>query len=175
MQIQGKWQVLIFLLNIHRVVANWAFVVQLQRVCSGFSYSGCEVQLALCLTSSPRGPACNLSLWRSDNPQTKAYWLCHSHLCSLLYDCWWAVPDIDGDKKIFLPFKGVWFPGFKLLWLTPCRQSECFEVSFEVMRQLREIRKSSAGFPGEPVCERHDWTQNPRGKQRPFHSGGLDI
>lgn len=55
------------------------------------------------------------------------------------------------------------------------RQSKRFEVGFEVMRQLEEMRKLSAGFPGEPVCERHDWTQHPRGRQRPFCSGGLSF
>lgn len=33
-------------------------------------------------------------------------------------------------------------------------QIERFEVGFEVMRQLEEMRKLSAGFPGEPgLCE----------------------
>jgi len=51
-------------------------------------------------------------------------------------------------------------------------QSERFEVAFEVVRQLDEMRKLAPVFPGEPVCERPDWTQNPEGSQRRFCWGG---
>ncbi len=37
------------------------------------------------------------------------------------------------------------------------------------------MRKLSAESPGEPVCERYDWTQHPRGRQQPFCSGGLSF
>lgn len=149
-------------------MANCAFVVQLPRVCSGFRKPGCGVQLVLCLTSFPCGPACNLGLWRWDNPLTKAYWPCHSQLRCLLYDCrcealgrddsWWFLPHLEAHGCL----------GFS----RDSGQSTGFEVGFEVVRQLEEMRKLSTGSPAEPVCEKHDWTQCPRERQWPFCSGG---
>lgn len=69
--------------SIYGVVANWACVTQLSGVCSGFSCSGCEALWVLCWTSSPHDPAYNFGPWRSHNPQTAAYWHCHSQLRSL--------------------------------------------------------------------------------------------
>lgn len=64
-------------------MGSWLIVLLLcnyPEFAEGLDNHAVGVRLVLYFTSSPRGPACNLGLWRSDNPLTKAYWLCHLQL-----------------------------------------------------------------------------------------------
>lgn len=73
--------------------------------------------------SSPRGPACNLGLWRLANPPAKAYWLCHLHL--RLPAPWLLMRwnRYRWHKALLLLSNGTWCIGFSQVRRDPLKKA----------------------------------------------------